>query len=226
MEVPLAGFLAQLDVLAAEGRIVSLEEAVARIGTPGDDRLFVLTFDDGYADVYHNAFPHLVDRSLPFTVYLTTAPIEAEAPLLGHPEATPLRWPQVREMVASGLVTVGAHTHRHPDLRALDPTAVAEELDRSNGLIEERLGLRPRHFAYPKGWWAPQAEPEIRRRYDTAVLGEGPPLTAATDPFRLHRVAVLAGDGMRFFCRKLETGLVLEERLRRVVRRYRGPSPA
>jgi hypothetical protein len=34
---------------------------------------------------------------------------------------------------------------------------------------------------------------------------------------------VQKSDGMRFFRRKLATGLVLEERLRRVVRGYRGP---
>ena len=226
MEVSTDLFATQIDHLTREGRIVSLADAVQRTGTANDDRLFVLTFDDGYADFYRNGFSILAERGIPFTLYLTTGPIEDRAPAFGHPDAVPLTWDQVAEMAETGLMTIGAHTHTHPDLRHLDRAAVAEELDISNGLIEERLGVQARHFAYPKGWWAESAEPELRRRYDTAVLGEGPPITPGTDPLRLHRVAVQKTDGLRFFKRKLDTGLVLEERIRRVVQGYRGPPKA
>jgi peptidoglycan/xylan/chitin deacetylase (PgdA/CDA1 family) len=226
MEVSTELFTAQIDHLTREGHIVSLTDAVERTGTANDDRLFVLTFDDGYADFYRNGFGILAERGIPFTLYLTTEPIEDQASAFGHPDAVPLSWDQVAEMAATGLMTIGAHTHTHPDLRFLDRAAVAEELDTSNGLIEERLGVQPRHFAYPKGWWAESAELELRPRYDTAVLGEGPPITPETDPLRLHRIAVQKTDGLRFFKRKLDTGLVLEERIRRVARRYHGPPKA
>lgn len=226
MEVSTELFTAQIDHLTREGHIVSLADAVERTGSANDDRLFVLTFDDGYADFYRNGFGILAERGIPFTLYLTTEPIEDQASAFGHPDAVPLSWDQVAEMAATGLMTIGAHTHTHPDLRFLDRAAVAEELDTSNGLIEERLGVQPRHFAYPKGWWAESAELELRPRYDTAVLGEGPPITPETDPLRLHRIAVQKTDGLRFFKRKLDTGLVLEERIRRVVRRYHGPPKA
>ena len=223
MEVATETFANQIRYLQAEGSIVSLGDAVSRIGMPGDDRLFVLTFDDGYADMYANAFPLLVERSVPFTVYLTTLPIEDPSGF--RPGASPLTWEHLEEMVASGLTTVGAHTHSHPDLRFLSANAVAAELDESNALIFDRLGVQPRHFAYPKGWWAAGAEPEVRKRYATAVLGEGPPNRPETDLRRLHRVAVQKSDGMRFFKRKLATGLVLEDRLRRIARSYHGPPP-
>lgn len=221
MEVATETFASQIDYLEAEGSIVSLDDAVLRMGTPGDDRLFVLTFDDGYADMYANAYPLLLERSVPFTLYVTTLPIAD--PSVARPAALPLNWEQLEEMSDSGLATVGAHTHSHPDLRFLAPDVVADELDESNALIHDRLGVEPRHFAYPKGWWSAGAEPEVRKRYTTAVLGEGPPNTLGTDPCRLHRIAVQKSDGIRFFRRKLATGLVLEDRLRRMVRRYDGP---
>ena len=221
MEVATEIFMRQLEYLEAQGSIVTLEDAVSRIGQPGDNRLFVLTFDDGYADIFLNALPLLLDRNIPFTLYLTTQPFEdSQASLSG---ASPLTWRQVAEMVESGLATIGAHTHSHPDLRFLGSDEVAAELDMSNTLIQDRLGVDPRHFAYPKGWWSAGAELEVRKRYTTAVLGEGPPNTSGTEHFRLHRVAVQKSDGFRFFKRKLDTGLVLEDRLRRVVRRYEGP---
>jgi peptidoglycan/xylan/chitin deacetylase (PgdA/CDA1 family) len=223
MEVPTRLFASQIEYLRSTGEVVPLDTALDRIGSPGDDRLYVLTFDDGYADFYEHGYPLLVEHDLPFTLYLTTAPIEDRSRFFGRPGAVPLNWDQVRDMTSSGLATIGAHTHTHPDLRHLTPEAVARELDTSNRLIGERLGFRPRHFAYPKGWWSPQAEPELRRRYDTAVLGEGPPIVPGTDPMRIHRVAVQKSDGLRFFKRKLDTGLVLEERVRRLIRRYQGP---
>ena len=80
----------------------------------------VLTFDDGFEDVYDNAFPLLRERGIPFVLYLSTLPIETGEPLnLHYPEARPLMWDQINEMIDSGLVTVGAHTHTHPDLRTL-----------------------------------------------------------------------------------------------------------
>ena len=221
MEIATEAFADQIRYLEAEGTIVSLNDAIARMGTPDDDRLFVLTFDDGYADMHANAFPLLRDRRIPFTLYITTLPIEDSA--VTEPGAPPLTWGQIGEMLASGLVTIGAHTHSHPDLRYLNADAVAAELDESNALILDRLGVQPRHFAYPKGWWSAGAEPEVRKRYATAVLGEGPPNRPGTDLRRLHRLAVQKSDGMRFFRRKLATGLVLEDRVRRIARSYHGP---
>ena len=48
--------------MQAHGEIVDLETAIERRGEPDADKLFVLTFDDGFEDVYHNAFPLLKER--------------------------------------------------------------------------------------------------------------------------------------------------------------------
>src|SRR5207237_9839359 len=52
-------------------------DALAR-GAPGD-RAVVITFDDGYASVYANAFPRLRRLGLPATVYLTTDVVDNRA---------------------------------------------------------------------------------------------------------------------------------------------------
>lgn len=225
MEVSVAVFSDQLAYLKTEGSIVRLDDALHQLGHAGDDRLFVLTFDDGYADVYENAFPLLRASRIPFTLYLTTNPIEnatkPPADTTTGPRA--LTWDQIAEMHASGLATIGNHTHTHPDLRNIPARDISREVDTANRLIANRLGIQLNHFAYPKGWWSAPAEDVLRDRFASAVLGEGPAITAAEDPLRLHRIAVQKSDGMRYFKRKLSTGLVLEERLRRVVRRYNGP---
>ena len=63
----------------------------------------------------------------------------------------PLTWDQAREMVASGLITIGAHTHQHLILSRCQPATVRDELTTSNNLITAALGTPPTLFAYPNG---------------------------------------------------------------------------
>ena len=224
MEVALETFRSHLDIIGKFGKVVDLETAVARRGDPEADRLVVLTFDDGYEDVYRNAFPLLKERGWPFTLYLTTAPIVSGEALDPHyPDARPFTWDQVNEMAETGLATIGAHTHSHPDLRRLSADRLGEELETSNRLIEQATGAPPRHFTYPWGYWAPEADRLVRERYATATVGGGGPVRADTDPYLLPRIPVQRSDGLRFFKKKLRTGLRMEDRVRGRVRGYAGP---
>jgi len=69
-------FDAHLNFLVRHYRVVPLD-ALER-GAPGD-RAVVITFDDGYASVYANAFPRLRRLGLPATVYLTTDVVDNRA---------------------------------------------------------------------------------------------------------------------------------------------------
>lgn len=221
MEVTVPNFEFQVQWMLDEGSIVSLDEAIARAGEPEAHRLFVVTFDDGYRDVFDVALPTLSAAGIPFTVYVTTEPVESGVASTPGGRANPLTWDQLAQMASMG-ATIGAHTHTHPDLRDIPAHAAREELDASNRLIEARLGIRPEHFCYPYGYWSETAEPAIRERYRTATLGAGPPVTASSDPYRIHRVPIQLSDSRFFFVRKMESGMVLEERVRRRISGYRG----
>jgi peptidoglycan/xylan/chitin deacetylase (PgdA/CDA1 family) len=222
MNVAVDSFRRQIDWLQTHGEIVELQDAIKRRGEPNSQRLFVLTFDDGYADVFVNAFPILIQRELPFTLYLTSGPIENPDHFPYWP-GKPLTWAQTREMIDSGLVTVGAHTHTHPDLRSMDVEAVVEELDRSNALIAERSGLYPQHFTYPKGWWVQQAHEAVCSRYLTATIGSGASITESSDLHMLNRVPVQRSDLGPLFSWKMRGGARIENVMRRRLRGYVGP---
>lgn len=224
MEVPTHVFVQQLDWMHSHGSIVELAQALDRRGDSGSDRLFSLGFDDGYADLYASAFPIMKERGIPFTLYLTTGPVETGDPMTKGGQADPLRWAEVIEMLGTGLVTIGAHTHSHPDMRGLSISQIEAELDTSNRLIEERTGVRPLDFAYPKGYWDAATDRQVRARYKTAVLGGGPPVMSDTDLYRLHRIPIQRSDGFLFFKRKLLTGMRLEETVRRKLHGYSGPT--
>ncbi len=223
MEVRVDDFKRQLDWLQEHRTVVSLDEALARWDEPDSDRLVVLTFDDGYRDTFTTAFPLLDERGLAFTLYLATDSIESGVALGPVPGAEPLTWDQVGEMAGTGLLTVGAHTHRHQDLRHITADAVEDELGTSDALIEDRLGVDPSHFAYPWGFCSAIAEGQVRERYRTAALAGVASATSTADPWHLPRYPVQLSDGFRWFPARLSGGLRLEEAVRRRRNRYTGP---
>jgi len=220
MEVGEEDFEWQLEWLLANRRIVDLETAVRTWNEAGADQLVVLTFDDGYEDTFTTAFPHLREREIPFVLYLATQHIEEQSPLSG---GAPLKWEAVCSMVDSGLVTIGAHTHTHRDLRKLSAEEIANEVSICDEIILKRTGVRPRDFAYPWGYWSPSADEVIRDRYLTAVLGAPTKTSDEVDAMLIHRFPVQRSDGTRWFRNRLVGGLLVEERVRRRLRGYEGP---
>ena len=228
LDLPVDLFAAQAEVLAASGRVVSLGEALAWLGRPDDGRdtdtgsdPVVVTFDDGTADFVEHALPILERHRLPVTLYAATAFIDEGRPFPG--DGLPLSWPGLADACATGLVDVGSHTHGHRLLDRLPSEQIDDELDRSIELIGEHLGRPPMDFAYPKAVaGSPAAEQAVRRRFRSAALGGSRPnRVEATDPYRLARSPIQRSDGMRWFARKLEGGMAAEERLRRLVNRWR-----
>ena len=227
VDLPPALFAEQMEELAATRRVVSLDEGLALLAQPappaGPGRV-VLTFDDGTSDFADVAFPVLERLALPVTLYLATDFVERAQPFA--PGASPLSWPALADTLGTGLLTVGSHTHTHALLDRLDAERVGDELDRSIGLIEDRLAVTPRHFAYPKALLgSPEAQTAVRARFaSAAIAGTRSNRYGRSDAYRLHRSPVQVGDGMRWFRRKAAGGMTLEDDARRLVnrRRYRG----
>jgi peptidoglycan/xylan/chitin deacetylase (PgdA/CDA1 family) len=228
LDLPVDLFTAQVEALAASGRVVPLGDALTRLGGPvggggtsaGADPV-VVTFDDGTADFVEHAMPILERHRLPVTLYAATAFIDEGRPFPG--DGRPLSWQGLADACATGLVEVGSHTHGHRLLDRLPADQVEDELDRSIELIGEHLGRPPMDFAYPKAVaGSAAADQAVRRRFRSAALGGSRPnRVGATDRYRLARSAIQRSDGMRWFQRKVEGGMAAEDGLRRLVNRWR-----
>ena len=122
----------------------------------------VITFDDGYKNIYRIAYPILKEHDFPATLFLTSAFIGKKAifPWLesnrdvsqrireNESEWLPLSWREVKEMSTNG-ISIGSHTMTHPRLGALDEKEMAWEIRESKNMIERKIGKRVSLFAYP-----------------------------------------------------------------------------
>lgn len=211
----------QVAELVSSGRVVSLDEGLERVET-GElaDVPVVLTFDDGTVDWVDEALPVLVRHQAPATFYVATDFVERRAPFPGDGE--PISWAGLGELVASGLATIGSHTHTHALLDRADGPAAAAELDRSTELLGERLGVECAHFAYPKALLgSPAAEAEVRRRFRSATVAGSRSNPTGADLHRLRRTPIQVADGMRWFRRKAAGGMRLEDTARSLLNRGR-----
>jgi peptidoglycan/xylan/chitin deacetylase (PgdA/CDA1 family) len=207
MSVSPASFAAQLDYLARNDyHVLRLSELVAFLeGTqPLPRRAVVITIDDGYASTYQHAFPLLKKYGFPATLFLYTD-------FLGAKDA--VSWPQLQEMVASGLVDVQAHSKTHANLSQRLPgesdERYRERLDTEirvpREVIQGRLPVRVSSYAYPYG----DANDEVidglaRADYRIGVTVNPGGNPAFSHPLLLRRTMIFGEHDLEAFKAKLQ----------------------
>lgn len=116
---------------------------------------------------------------------------------------------QVRQLAKEPLITIGAHTHRHPVLSSLSEKLLRLELQESRQLLEEWTGRPVTHLAYPFGGRRQAGRREFRAAeeagFESATTTRLGHLYAshASRLFALPRIAIGHDDTMTRFRWKL-----------------------
>lgn len=101
-----------------------------------------ITFDDGLEDVYTHAYPYLMRKKIPFTIFVVTD-------FIGQPGyITEL---QLKEMADSGIVTIGSHGVSHKIFSQLDYEQKKRELEDSKRILQDIIKKPVCIFAYSHG---------------------------------------------------------------------------
>src|SRR5215470_603768 len=113
-------------------KVISLSEVpnLQEPATAGDPCV-ILTFDDGFQNVYKHGLPILQRYGFPATVFLVTDycgklnawPSQPAA--IAHQQL--LGWAEIKEMNAAGF-SFGSHTRTHPDLRSVTLEIAKDEI--------------------------------------------------------------------------------------------------
>ena len=154
----LAGLLAKGFVFWPLSKVL---DCVAQ-GQPVPPYVTVLTIDDGFAGTYLHAWPVLRELRIRATVFLATAYLDwnepfpfdhwgrrhaAQAPAAAY---LPLSSEQCREMLDSGAVEFGAHSHTHEDFRHRAADFRCDLLCNLH-VLRNQFGLTEVPFAFPYG---------------------------------------------------------------------------
>ena len=77
-----------------------------RFGQSLPDKAVVITFDDGYSSIFDTAFPMLKNYGFPFTLFLSTEPIDDGL-------SNYMNWDQIKQMSDAGVI-IANHMVDHP----------------------------------------------------------------------------------------------------------------
>lgn len=111
-------------------------------------KAIILTFDDGHWDLDSVILPILRRYNIKATAYIVPG-------LLGGSDF--LTEKELRNVIDSGLIDVGAHTVHHVSLRDRTFKAAQYEIDQSKTMLEENYHIHVVSFAYPYGTFDKQA---------------------------------------------------------------------
>jgi peptidoglycan/xylan/chitin deacetylase (PgdA/CDA1 family) len=133
---------ADIDALLELGyRPISLEDYYNGLAKPGQ-KSFVISFDDGYRGVYDLAYPVLLEKQTPACIFFNTG-------MEWHD--TFLKYEQLQDMEASGLVRVYTHLSYHIKTTEMPIEEFIGYLDASVYELNQYLGEKPMFLAYPYG---------------------------------------------------------------------------
>ncbi|UVC13753.1 polysaccharide deacetylase family protein [Mesorhizobium onobrychidis] len=76
-------------------------------------------------------------------------------------QSTLMNWDEIRAMAGHPLVTIGAHTVNHRNLKRLPDADARHEVDDVRRILQAELGEAPRHFAYPYGYASAVGDREV-----------------------------------------------------------------
>ncbi len=154
-----ADFESQMRYLVQQGyQTITLEDMVASLahGSMPGRRQVIITFDDGYDDVYTRAFPILQELGLKAAVMLVGG-------CMGGfnlwdrgktRQASLLDISRVREMIGYG-ISVGSHGMTHCRLTEASLSQARQEIADSKALLEDKLGCEVSAFSFPYGKSSP-----------------------------------------------------------------------
>lgn len=143
-------------------------------------RAAVITFDDGYRDFYTDAFPILKKYQVKSTVYVICDFIGGDNFMTEQ---------QLKNVVKSGLVEIGAHTSDHLYLESMLKPSVEEQIATCKKDLETILKKSIETFAYPYGAFSQETVNEVKKASFSAAVSVIPGIVQSENNlFYLYRI--------------------------------------
>jgi peptidoglycan/xylan/chitin deacetylase (PgdA/CDA1 family) len=161
--------------------VVSLGELVRLIKqkAPIPHKTVAITFDDGYANNYHHAYPLLKKYNFPATIFVPSDSIGQKGRL---------SLDQIKEMHKHN-ITIGSHTRHEAYLPDQDAQTLDGEIRQSKSLLENMLQAEVVFLAYPTGGFTDEVKAMTRTAGYTAACTTNRGYDKSNqDVFELNRI--------------------------------------
>jgi peptidoglycan/xylan/chitin deacetylase (PgdA/CDA1 family) len=185
-------FCEHLDILAD-----MITAPLLPIEMPTDELRIAITFDDGYADNLYVAAPLLVERGIPFTIFVTSDFVRKQ--MDGFLSRSELK--QLAQMPGA---TIGAHGRSHCNLTQCSKEELRAELEDSKHYLEDLIGLPVVSLAYPYGAADGRVRDAVQRAgYQVGTCSRFDINRVGRDALMLNRCVILRDDSPRVMRQKL-----------------------
>ena len=176
---------------------------VARRKRPLSEKMVVLTFDDGYADNFQNAYPELKRYGFTGCFFVPSAFIESAGKAQHPPADEPMGWDMLQALLHDGH-EVGAHSVTHRKLTIIPDGEAEWEVRASKEALEKGLGRKVECFCYPAGAYNASIRRCVEQEgYRGACTVKPGPVRPGDDPFELTRTEISGFDTPDDFEKKL-----------------------
>lgn len=140
----------------------------------------ILTFDDGHWDLETDVLPILKKYNVRATAYIVPGFI-GQSDSLSHE--------QLKKVVKSNLVEIGAHTVHHLWLKEVFLPIAVHEIKESKTMLEATYGVKVVSFAYPYGAFDPQAIKIVKESGFTNAVSTVPGIAqSSANKYFLYRL--------------------------------------
>jgi len=165
---------------------------------------FVLTFDDGYADLYSNVMPLLKKFNFKATIYLLPNHKDNSYEQDNTSHIVPLlSKEQILQMQDTNLIEFGAHTLNHVNLLNIDINEARNEIINSKKMVENITQKPCNSFAYPYGKFDDNIVQIVKDAgYSNAVIVRRGVWDKNTR-FKICRIGIIGKDSMLDFWLRL-----------------------
>lgn len=181
-------FESLINELSKTRKIVNLRRMLNESGNKIKDKVSI-TFDDGYEDVFTEAYPILKKYGIKACVFINNVPDDnGDFGYLDGKKLLNLK--QIRMLKRAGW-DIGYHTKTHPDLSKLSEKDLNVEITESKKKVERSLGFRLDYFAYPHGEFNKSVLQIVQKAgFKYAFTANGGKYSPKSQPLKVSRVLV------------------------------------
>lgn len=165
--------------------VVKLSQIIEKVKNKEEipDNWVALTIDDSYKSFYKNGLPIFKKYNYPFSLY-----VYVEATQKGYGDF--MTWDELKD--ASKYGEIGLHSYSHPHLTKISKQKVFNDTKKSFEVFEEKLGFKPKSYAYPYGEYNEQIKNTLKEfKFDYILNQSIGTINKNSDVYDINRIALV-----------------------------------